>query len=59
MRITLSKDPVIDKLIKLCNKEGKSPTQLIIDLIDTHFEHAQLGCKENANIKENSENTSQ
>lgn len=57
MRINLNNQVIIDQVTELCSELSTSPTRLIIDLIAKH--HAQIGCKDNANIKENSENTTQ
>lgn len=57
MRINLNNQVIIDQVTELCSELSTSPTRLIIDLIEKH--HAQIGCKDNANIKENSENTTQ
>ena len=51
MRINLNNQVTIDQVLELCEKLSTSPTRLIIDLIAQY--HAQIGCKQNANIEEN------
>jgi hypothetical protein len=57
MRINLNNQVTIDQVMELCQELSISPTRLIIDLIDR--QHAQIGCKDNANTEENTKDTLQ